>query len=69
MEFVKLTEDEKKEILKNLDSNEKDSLSIAESVLQRIAGIYINKAGQYPEMADVYRNVAGTLSDLKEFDR
>ena len=65
MEFVRLTEEEKKNVLNNLDPTEKDALQIAESILQKIAGIYINKAGYHPETADIYRTVAGTLSDLK----
>lgn len=65
MEFVRLTEEEKKEVLNNLDSREKDALQIAESILQKIAGVYINKAGYHPEMAGVYQNVAGILSELR----
>ena len=65
MEFVRLTEEEKKEVLNNLDSREKDALQIAESILQKIAGVYINKAGYHPEMAGIYQNVAGILSELR----
>lgn len=66
MEFVRLTEEEKKEVLNNLDPKEKDALQLAESTLHKIAGVYINRAGYHPEMADLYRFVAGTLSDLKD---
>ena len=66
MDFVRLTEEEKKEVLNNLDPAEKDSVQIAESILQKIAGIYINKEGYHPEMADIYRLVAGTLSELRQ---
>lgn len=66
MEFVRLTEEEKKEVLNNLDPTEKESLQIAESILQKIAGVYINKAGYHPEMAGIYQEVAGTLSDLRQ---
>ena len=65
MEFVRLTEEEKKEVLNNLDSREKDALQIAESILQKIASVYINKAGYHPEMAGIYQNVAGILSELR----
>ena len=64
MDFVRLTEDEKNAVLSSLDPKEKDSIPMAESILQKIAGIYINKAGYHPEMADIYRSVAGILSDL-----
>ena len=50
-------------VLISLSQKEKDVLPIAGSILQRIAGIYINKEGN-PEMADMYRLVAGTFSDL-----
>lgn len=66
MDFVRLKEEEKGILLSNLDSTEKDSLPIAESILQKIAGIYINKAGYHPEMADLYRFVASTLYDLRK---
>ncbi len=66
MDFVKLTEEEKKEVLNNLDPTERDALQIAESILQKIAGIYINKAGYHPEMVDIYSLVAGTLSELRQ---
>ncbi len=66
MEFVRLSEEEKQIVLSSLGQSEKDVLPIAESILQRIAGIYINKANYHPEMADLYRMVAGVLSDLKE---
>lgn len=68
MDFIKLTQDEKEEVLNNLDQKEKVSIKIAESILQKIAGIYINKAGYHPEMADFYRNVAGSLRDLIEVE-
>ena len=64
MDFVRLTEDERKAVLSSLDPKEKDSISMAESILQKIAGVYINKAGYHHEMADIYRAVAGILSDL-----
>ena len=66
MDFTKLTSDEKNMVLSSLDTKEKESLLFAESIVQKIAGIYINKAGYHPEMADIYRNVAGSLSDLKK---
>ncbi|MBR5730038.1 MAG: hypothetical protein IKX61_07545 [Prevotella sp.] len=64
MNFVRLTEKEKKDLLSCLDPIEKDSLFIAESILQKIAGIYISKAGYHPEMADMYRFAANSLSEL-----
>ena len=66
MDFVRLTEEEKKEVLNNLDPIERNALQIAESILQKIAGIYINKAGYHPEKADLYRNAASTLSDSRQ---
>ena len=69
MEFVRLTEEEKKKVLNNLDSTEKDALQVAESVLQKIAGVYINNAGYHPEVVGIYQKVAGVLSELrKEID-
>ena len=64
MDFVRLTEEEKKEVLNNLDSKEMEALQVAESIIQKIAGIYINRAGYHPEMADLYRNVAAVLLEL-----
>ena len=66
MDFVRLTEDEKKDVLSSLVPTEMDSLPIAECILQKIAGIYISKGGYHPEMADLYRFVASVLSDLKQ---
>lgn len=63
---MRLTEEEKNVVLSSLDSKEKDSIPFAESILQKIAGIYINKAGYHPEMADFYRYAASTLSDLRD---
>ena len=63
MECIRLSEEEKQMVLISLSQKEKDVLPIAGSILQRIAGIYINKEGN-PEMADMYRLVAGTFSDL-----
>ena len=65
MDFIRLTNEERKEVLSSLDDQEKASMSLAESILQKIAGVYINRVGYHPEMADLYRNVAGTLSELK----
>jgi len=65
MDFIELTETEKKELIGMFEQHEIDSLSMAESILQKIAGIYIKK-GSYPEMADLYREVASTLSGLTE---
>lgn len=67
MDFVRLTEEEKEIVLNDLDLEEKDSLPFAESILQKIAGIYINKAGYHPEMANLYNLVAGVLSDLRQY--
>lgn len=66
MEFIRLTEEEQKEVLDNLNQNEREVLETAEQILQKIAGIYINKPGYHPEMADIYRLVAGTMSDLRK---
>lgn len=66
MEFVRLTKEEEEQVLNSLDPNEKESLPFAESILQKIAGVYINKAGYCPEMTGIYQNVAGVLSELKE---
>lgn len=65
MDFVRLTEEEKKEVLNNLDLTEKNALQTTESILQKIAGVYINKHC-HPEMADIYRLVAGIMSDLRQ---
>lgn len=65
MDFVRLTEDEKKVVLSSLDPKEKEFIPFAESILQKIAGVYINKPGYHPEMADLYRYAASTLSDLR----
>ena len=66
MEFIRLTEEEQKEVLDNLNQNEREVLETAEQILQKIAGIYINKPSYHPEMADIYRLVAGTMSDLRK---
>ena len=69
MDFIKLTEDERRLVLKSLDKEEIACLSQTESILQKIAGVYINKAGRHPEMHDLYRLVAATISDLNNIKR
>lgn len=69
MDFVRLTEKEKSEVLSNLEQAEKDILPIAESIMQKIAGVYINRADYHPEIADIYRNVASSISDLIAFEK
>ena len=66
MDFIKLTEEEMRLILKSLDKEEIACLSQTESILQKIAGVYINKAGCHPEMADLYRFIATTISRLND---
>ncbi len=66
MVFIRLTEEEKKVVLSELGHEEKNSLLLAKSIIQKIAGVYINKAGCHPEMADLYRDVASSLVDLFE---
>lgn len=71
MAFIRLTKEQKKKVLNELDVNEKTCLETAIAVLQKIVGIYlerpngIEEAEQNAEMADLYRNVVNTLSDLR----
>lgn len=69
MEFVFLTNEEKAAVFESLDSKEKNCLPCVENILQKIAGVYINKAGYHPEMADIYRNVSTTISHLNNFNQ
>ncbi|MDO4202436.1 MAG: hypothetical protein Q4D25_10030 [Bacteroidales bacterium] len=62
-DLVLLTKDEQKKVLQNLDQKEKDSLPTTVSILQKIAGIYINQP-DFSEKADLYRFVANVLDDL-----
>ena len=64
MAYIRLTEEQKKEVLNALDVPEKECLQTAETILQRIAGVYINTSSN-PEMTDFYRNAASTLADLR----
>ena len=64
MDFVRLTEEERNNVLDSLNENQKKCLQTAESILQTIAGVYINRPGN-SEMADLYRNAASTLSDWR----
>lgn len=64
MEFKKLTDEQKKSVIANLDTEELACLQKTETILQKIAGAYINTPGN-PEMADLYRNVAGMMSELQ----
>lgn len=64
MAYIRLTEEQKKEMLNALDVPEKECLQTAEAILQKIAGVYINTPGN-PEMADFYRNAADALSELR----
>lgn len=63
MDLVDLTKEEKQKVLQDLDQNEKDSLPTTVSILQKIAGVYINQPGS-SEQADLYRSVANVLTNL-----
>ena len=77
MEYMELEEEKRKKVsclaLNELTEDEKKCLQTAETILQKIAGIYIG-ARHNPQMADMvdistemaglYRSAANTLADL-----
>ena len=70
MAFIRLTKEQKKKVLNELDANEKACLETSVTILQKIVGVYLERpnskeeAEQNAEMADFYRNAASTLADL-----
>ena len=64
--MFELTKEDLKGVVANLDENEKDCLPIAYSIMQKIAGILIEPYSGRSEMADIFRSMASTLSEISE---
>jgi len=64
--MFELNNEDVERIILNLDGTEKNSLPIACSIFQKIAGILIEPYSGRSEMADIFRSVASTLSEISE---